>query len=886
VIAHAAETAEWCANDPRKCGVVFAPPLCTLTSRWGAKSSDIGEGVALSSECDNEPQKSLALQREIFGEPTLVMESGGVWIDPETGETQKKVHVHYRLNTTTKDHDGHEKLRLSRNLLAKIIKSDKSASNSVHPLRWPGSWNRKPGQAPVMAKIIEINDDAEIDLDEALALLKEIAKGLEIDNGERKTTPPPNPEDYEDIEAKTAAALAVIYNDLDYDDWINIGQEIWSGFNGSEEGRRQWHNFSAQRYDKYDERTTEAKWRSFGYGSRTYASLFYRANQIDPSWCDQFKKPRREQINFKGYIPDKPQSLQDQIRECREANNAEYERGEDYNNRSRDMMDDDQSDEDNIDDTSIGSQETPTVRIKSDKLPEMINEAERNLITARIEIYQRGPDLVRIGRFPSKEGQYLQFVPLGKDSIAELMTGAMRWVKFDGRKGDWVATDCPAKIASSYIARKGNWKLPLVCGIIGAPTIRLDGTILDRPGYDPQTRLYYDPQGVKFPAIPENPTLEDARTARDLLFGMVSEVPFAKHDGGAVYRSVFLTTILTALVKPVVGNTPVVIVDAPVKGAGKTRLVNAIGKVVTGDYPSGKVQGNKEEDFDKNLQAAIRGGDQIIFFDNCTIPIKSALLCQMLTQGKVDIRIYGKNENDRTTDSGLVVFTGNNLEVSGDVTRRALTCTLNPDCENPENLEFKTLPPERMAAKYRVEYVAAALTILKAYFVAGRPKQVASLGSFEVWSDIVRSAVMWLGEPDPCLTILDTKEKDPERGRSLALLHQWYRLFRDKRVTVKEVVEAAMRSDYSMGEIRYPNAELKNTILAITENDGDFIDNQIFGLWVRSKADNHIGPYLIKRDGDKHGVASWRVIQTGVDKLEQSDEDIKAKSRWQDALFR
>jgi len=79
LIAHAAEAAEWCANDPRECGVVFAPPLCTLTSRWGAKSSDMGEGVALSSECDNEPQKSLVLQREIFGAPTLVMESGGVW---------------------------------------------------------------------------------------------------------------------------------------------------------------------------------------------------------------------------------------------------------------------------------------------------------------------------------------------------------------------------------------------------------------------------------------------------------------------------------------------------------------------------------------------------------------------------------------------------------------------------------------------------------------------------------------------------------------------------------------------------------------------------------------------------------------------------------------
>ena len=182
--------------------------------------------------------------------------------------------------------------------------------------------------------------------------------------------------------------------------------------------------------------------------------------------------------------------------------------------------------------------------------------------------------------------------------------------------------------------------------------------------------------------------------------------------------------------------------------------------------------------------------------------------------------------------------------------------------------------------------MAAALTILKAYFTAGRPKQVASLGSFEVWSDIVRSAVMWLGEPDPCLTICDIKQKDPERERTVALITQWYRLFHDKRVTIKAVVEAAMRSDISMGTIRYCNAELKNAIQAITENDGDYIDSQSFGLWIKSKADNHIGPYLIKRDGEQHHVACWRVIQKGADAIDQSDEDIQVKARWQDALFR
>ena len=44
-------------------------------------------------------------------------------------------------------------------------------------------------------------------------------------------------------------------------------------------------------------------------------------------------------------------------------------------------------------------------------------------------------------------------------------------------------------------------------------SLRPDGSILDRPGYDPATGLYFDAQGVAFPAIPQRPTREQARAA-------------------------------------------------------------------------------------------------------------------------------------------------------------------------------------------------------------------------------------------------------------------------------------------------------------------------------------------------------------------------------------
>jgi putative DNA primase/helicase len=62
----------------------------------------------------------------------------------------------------------------------------------------------------------------------------------------------------------------------------------------------------------------------------------------------------------------------------------------------------------------------------------------------------------------------------------------------------------------------------------------------------------------------------------------------------------------------------------------------------------------------------------------------------------------------------------------------------------------------------RGKYVAAALTVVRAYIVAGKPGKLPPLASFEEWSDLVRSALVWLGLPDPVETSEDARDDDPE----------------------------------------------------------------------------------------------------------------------------
>jgi putative DNA primase/helicase len=73
-------------------------------------------------------------------------------------------------------------------------------------------------------------------------------------------------------------------------------------------------------------------------------------------------------------------------------------------------------------------------------------------------------------------------------------------------------------------------------------------------------------------------------------------------------------------------------------------------------------------------------------------------------------------------------------------------------------------PQERTGFKYapwlaatrkahRSELLTAALTILRAYHVAGRPEHsLPSWGSFPAWSRLIREALVWTGAADPFIT--------------------------------------------------------------------------------------------------------------------------------------
>ena len=118
--------------------------------------------------------------------------------------------------------------------------------------------------------------------------------------------------------------------------------------------------------------------------------------------------------------------------------------------------------------------------------------------------------------------------------------------------------------------------------------------------------------------------------------------------------------------------------------------------------------------------------------------------------------------------------TGVNLTFTADLVRRALKCRIEPQVEHPENRPFSyDVAADTLANHARL--LTAALTIIRAYTVAGLPMQgkFKPMGSFGEFDMLVRGAQLWLGLADPLETQRDIESIDPEidaLARGLELL--------------------------------------------------------------------------------------------------------------------
>ena len=497
----------------------------------------------------------------------------------------------------------------------------------------------------------------------------------------------------------------------------------------------------------------------------------------------------------------------------------------------------------------------PEIRIIAGQLPDIVDAAEAALIK-RGGFYQRGAFLVRPGwsRITIHGGspdnprttEAMRIISVKVPTIAEMMTTAATFTQWDARSEEWHPKDCPARVADTYAARMGQWKVPTLTGIIQAPTLRPDGSILDQPGYDPSTGLLFDPAGVTFPSIPMKPGRDDAIVALGKLKALVRHFPFVNDAD----QSVALSGFLTVLIRRSLPAAPIHGYTAPTAGSGKSLLVDGAAILATGKPASVIAQGEKVEEFEKGLGSCLIAGDQIISIDNCEAPLGGVLLCQCLTQEVVKPRILGQSLNPDVVSNAAMYATGNNLTFVGDMTRRALLCSLDPKCERPELRVFDFDMIEE-ATKNRSDLVVAGLTVLRAYVVAGKPVQEMSpFGSFEAWSRLVRAALVWLGEADPLATADTIRASDPVLDQLRQVFSAWYGVIGLERVTVKDVINRVAAQ---------PDSALREALLTVA-GSGGAVNSRMLGKWLARHKNRIVDGLSIQAVSMRDGIGQWALF--------------------------
>lgn len=499
------------------------------------------------------------------------------------------------------------------------------------------------------------------------------------------------------------------------------------------------------------------------------------------------------------------------------------------------------------DDNPVGDR--PIVRIVQGRRSDAIEAAEGHLVEHHYGcLFQRAGRIVRVGPQPLDLGggvtvETLEIIEVENEYLRLCFNQAADLRKFDRRTDSWISVDCPKDFAAAYREMRGKWKLPPLRCVVTAPTLRPDGSLITRPGYDAASGIYYDPRGVEFPPVPSAPTREQALAALDRLESLFGTLEIADE----LSRSVSISALMTAVVRPALRAAPLHAVSAPVAGSGKSKIVNCAAIIATGHPTPVLAIGAREEETEKRIGGALIAGMPLIAIDNTERPLGGEFLCQAITEPLVAPRILGVSELMRVPNTATWFATGNNLKLSGDMVRRALLLMLDPKCERPELREFETPDPCLIAQQQRAEFVVAVLTIVRAFIVAGRPRECAPIGSFEDWSGLVRDALIWLGRPDPADAMGEARREDPVLAGLIAVVEQWRKAIGSDRVTARQIVGIAEEH----GEFR--------EALAAVGGEGGKISTGRLGKWLGKVKGRRVNGMRIEDAGYRDGIALWQV---------------------------
>ncbi|MCY0961544.1 bifunctional DNA primase/polymerase [Streptomyces sp. H27-H5] len=387
------------------------------------------------------------------------------------------------------------------------------------------------------------------------------------------------------------------------------------------------------------------------------------------------------------------------------------------------------------------------------------------------------------------------------------------------------------KTCGTVLGRK-DWPLPPLRGIVTSPVIRLDGTLLQAPGYDTATGLYLQPR-VPLRRLQPHVSEASLEKAKEIIFGqMLADFPWAQPSD----RAHFIGALLTPILRPYFhGPTPMFIVSATAPGSGKS-LLKDIFKACFGISETAWPENDTE--LRKSITTQLyTTGQPVVVLDN--LPnghiIKSPVLSSLLTAEHWGDRVLGSTASVTMPNNRLWIVTGNGLRTGGDNLRRAMWVRLDPNCPDPDQRDGFRVGDLRPWLRANASTVVAALvTMVRSWVAAGAPTIRTRKGDYSEWATIVAGLLGHLGVTGWMSDRDDAIQQDDETQEWAAFLIAWSEKLEDNVVTAGTAL-----TSLSEHVPRYAKT-------------GEAPTAKVLGNWLKARDGRYFGDRKIKLIYDSH----------------------------------
>lgn len=450
---------------------------------------------------------------------------------------------------------------------------------------------------------------------------------------------------------------------------------------------------------------------------------------------------------------------------------------------------------------------------------------------------------------------------LGDGEVANHLTRVADFVRWTKQGPKLVP---PPKVLVRDLQALGEWPFPPLEGIVELPILRPDGTVLTEPGYDPSTRLFYKPApDLVIPSIPDRATRRQVSRALETVEDILWDFPFVDEASVANAIAMLIAPVCRQAIK---GHVPIALCDAPKAGTGKGLLAEITSIIATGRSAAMFSAPKDEHEYEKQITATLLGGATLIVIDNVYEKLDSPNLAKAVTSNTWAGRILGVSQIAYLPQRATWIVNGNNISLGGDLPRRCYLISLDANMARPWlRTGFRHDDLERYVMQNRGQLVAAILTVVRGWVVAGRPQgDNPILGSFREWCLTIGGILAYAGVSGFLQNLSAIYERMDEDSPAWELfIAAWYARFGDQAVTVNELVQRLRQEDAFRETVPDPLGEELDWLMSEWRNSF----TRKMGKALRTRANTYYeGGLRLERAGDDAhaGVARWRVRHCGV----------------------